>query len=147
MNSIVIDEATINDLDDILLLENQLDHERYSGDMIKSSLEGDSYYNLVAKQAGSVIGYISCTIVCDECSLLKIVTHKDCRRRGIAQKLIDSLFQYCKSIHIKTVFLEVRNDNISAIALYKKNGFAIQGIRKKYYGDADAVLYYKEFDA
>ena len=143
----VIDEATIDDLDDILLLENQLDHERYSRDMIKSSLEGDSYYNLVAKQAGSIIGYISCTIVCDECSLLKIVTHKDCRRRGVAQKLIESLFQYCKSIHIKTIFLEVRNDNISAIALYKKNGFVVQGVRKKYYGDADAVLYYKEFDA
>jgi ribosomal-protein-alanine N-acetyltransferase len=42
------------------------------------------------------------------------------------------------------VFLEVRSSNLSAIALYKRYGFAKTGLRKGYYvssaGKEDALL-------
>jgi ribosomal-protein-alanine N-acetyltransferase len=47
---------------------------------------------------------------------------------------------FCKRKNVCTIFLEVNTINSKAISLYEKFGFARYGIRKKYYGENDAVL-------
>jgi ribosomal-protein-alanine N-acetyltransferase len=39
-----------------------------------------------------------------------------------------------------TVFLEVRSSNLPAQSLYKKLGFQLDGVRKKYYSDGEDAL-------
>jgi ribosomal protein S18 acetylase RimI-like enzyme len=51
---------------------------------------------------------------------------KEFRRKGIASKLLSSLIDLFQSKGIDEFILEVLENNISAIDLYRKNGFVIQ---------------------
>ena len=142
----MISFASVDDVDQILRLEDQLEKDRYSKEIIESSIIADNYINLVAKIDGVIVGYLSASLVLDECSLLKIVTSLENRRQGVANMLIDNLEEYLCKRDIRVVMLEVRTDNIAAINLYKKTGFRLDGVRKKYYIDCDAELYSKELN-
>ena len=52
----------------------------------------------------------------------------------------------CKNNKCKSITLEVRQNNQSAISLYKKCGFKIISTRKRYYenGQVDAYLMFRE---
>jgi [ribosomal protein S18]-alanine N-acetyltransferase len=69
--------------------------------------------------------------------LLRIGVLPDFRRKGFAIKLIQSLINLNKSI-----YLEVRSDNLYGTTLYEKMGFKMIGKRKKYYNDGmDGLVY------
>lgn len=65
-----------------------------------------------------------------------IVVDNNFRRRGIATNLIKSIID----LKPENITLEVRENNIAAINLYKKLGFEIVSKREKYYGNIDGLL-------
>lgn len=67
------------------------------------------------------------------------------QRKGIAGELMDQLMFVADS-YGGPVFLEVRTDNESAIAMYEKYGFSHLGLRKNYYqpSGADAFTMKRE---
>ena len=60
--------------------------------------------------------------------------------RGIGRALLDALLATADEVHA-TVFLEVRTDNEPARRLYEKTGFAVVGLRKRYYRPSMADAY------
>ena len=48
------------------------------------------------------------------------------------------------SLNLKIINLEVRESNISAIKLYKKFGFEVCGLRKKYYNNTENAILMKK---
>jgi ribosomal-protein-alanine N-acetyltransferase len=102
-------------------------------------------FSLVAKADGKVVGYILSETVADECQIMKVATHADFRRKGIAKRLIEELSNICKGCGAKKVFLEVRASNTAATELYGKTGFTKIYIRKGYYSDPveDAIVMQK----
>ncbi|WP_067138993.1 GNAT family N-acetyltransferase [Oceanivirga salmonicida] len=60
------------------------------------------------------------------------------RKQGIATKLIEKL------PNNKDIFLEVNEENIGAVNLYKKNGFKEISRRKAYYKDKTAIIMKKD---
>ena len=65
-----------------------------------------------------------------------IVVDSQFRRQGIGQELLKSIIL----LNPENITLEVREDNIAAINLYKKNGFVVVSKREKYYGNIDGLL-------
>ena len=65
-----------------------------------------------------------------------IIVNSKYRCKGIASKLIESII----NLNPENITLEVREDNIPAINLYKKMGFEIVSKREKYYGNIDGLL-------
>ena len=65
----------------------------------------------------------------DEAEVLSIAVSPQLRLRGIASLLLRAVLDAAPA----TVFLEVRENNAPARALYRKFGFAEVGIRKGYY--------------
>ena len=59
--------------------------------------------------------------------------HRNC---GKGQKLLKKLIEVVD----KSITLEVRKDNISAIRVYEKLGFKRKAIRKNYYDGVDGIL-------
>ncbi|GAA3363202.1 ribosomal protein S18-alanine N-acetyltransferase [Saccharopolyspora gregorii] len=57
--------------------------------------------------------------------------------RGVGRALLLRLLARADE-HRATTFLEVRTDNDPAIELYRKNGFEIVGLRKRYYQPSGA---------
>ena len=45
------------------------------------------------------------------------------RRKGVNNKILENLAQWCKSKNIHEIRLEVYNDNIDALKAYEKAGF------------------------
>jgi RimJ/RimL family protein N-acetyltransferase len=62
------------------------------------------------------------------CGELGISVLKEYWRRGIASSLISELFFWAEENRITKINLKVKEDNTSAIALYKKLGFVQEGI-------------------
>ena len=59
--------------------------------------------------------------------------HPDHRCKGNAAFLLENFLHYASQSAVKKVFLEVRESNVPAIAVYKKFGFQIYGRRPDYY--------------
>ncbi len=98
---------------------------------------------LICALDGDICGYaIIDTRVLGETELLRIAVLPEYRGKGCACALMDELFRVSKELNAERSLLEVREGNVSAIALYKKYGFVIDGIRKNYYREPteNAVL-------
>jgi ribosomal-protein-alanine N-acetyltransferase len=101
-------------------------------------LEQDSINMLVVyaqdKSAKSnVIGYCLYQMVFEQAEILRIGTHPNYQRQGVATQTIDKLHKVLQSNQVENLLLEVRADNHAAIALYKQQAFTIIHKRKGYY--------------
>lgn len=89
----------------------------------------------VARERGRVVGFVDYWLVHDEVHLLAIATHPDARRRGIGQRLLDHLLALARARAAALVTLEVRRNNVPAIAMYERAGFVTVGVRPRYYAE------------
>lgn len=78
-----------------------------------------------------IVAYAVFLDMVDVYELVKIAVKKEFRNRNIGS---DFLLDITKRLK-KNIFLEVRESNLQAIALYKKTGFNTINIRKNYYKD------------
>lgn len=90
-------------------------------------------YALVVEQAGSVAGFIVGRQVAEEWEIENIAVTGAARRCGLGSRLVGELLDHVRSRGGKTVFLEVRESNRAARALYEKWAFIEVGRRKAYY--------------
>ena len=98
---------------------------------------------LVSGHGRVLAGFVVARVNAEDCELENVVVSRAARRRGIGSKLVAALLQEARNRGAERVFLEVRESNSAARALYEKCGFEIHGRRKSYYRDPseDAVLY------
>ena len=83
-------------------------------------------------------------IVLDEFHLTAIAVHPSHRRLGLAQKLLTNLLREAIDKGCTTSTLEVKNNNLAALALYKGCGFKTKGCRNNYYKNgADALIQWR----
>lgn len=75
----------------------------------------------------------------DYIELLFIIVDNNNRRSGIGTSLLNRLIE----ITNKDILLEVDNQNIKAINLYKKLNFQVINIRKKYYSNGNDAFIMK----
>ena len=96
----------------------------------------------------NVAGYAGLQAVLDEGYITNVAVRPDCRRQGIAGKLLQVFLDFAKGNHLAFLSLEVRASNYDAIALYGSRGFRSVGRRKNYYEHPreDAIIMTKEFE-
>ena len=82
---------------------------------------------------GSVCGYVIAAAVADEAEVLNLAVAPQSRRRGLGGKLLDAGLVMIRDRGAREVFLEVRESNAAAIALYTSRGFSALTRRAKYY--------------
>ena len=78
-------------------------------------------------------GYLLATIIDDEAEILSIGVKPDRQRQGVGKWLLRRFFDYGASRNMARVVLEVAEDNVPALGLYRDFGFAEFGRRKDYY--------------
>ena len=139
--NINICEMNISDLELIKInLENLYD-DFWNYDKFKEELSSDYSKYFIAKENDEIVGFFGIKVILDEAEIMNIVTKKSERNKKIASQMMDFLIDYCKQNKIKLINLEVNEENIIAINLYKKYNFKQVGLRKKYYnGTNDAIL-------
>jgi ribosomal-protein-alanine acetyltransferase len=96
--------------------------------------------------AGHVAGFLVARAVAGEAEILNLCVDPSKRRTGHAASLLDTAVAELLRLHVKTIFLEVRESNQAAISFYQRHGFLRTGSRPAYYQNPteDAVLMMRE---
>ena len=133
----LIRKATKNDINKINELGAQLHSNFIYTYHIETEVENSFSIVLVSEDNSIITGYLYAQELVDNIDLLSIFVDKNYRYQHIGTNLINYLQDNSNN---KTITLEVSNKNENAILLYKKCGFKVVGIRKKYYIDSDAIV-------
>jgi [ribosomal protein S18]-alanine N-acetyltransferase len=97
----------------------------------------------------SVVGFLLAHHIADEWEIENILIASAFQRRGLGSQLLRTFLDIAKQSGTKSIFLEVRESNQAARALYEKSGFAQSGRRSRYYRDPgeDAIPYKLEVES
>lgn len=87
----------------------------------------------VAQPQGFLIG----RVVAGEAELLTLAVDPAARRRGIGRALVRGFLEAAGARGARRAFLEVAQDNVAALALYRAAGFDAVGLRRGYYRQSD----------
>lgn len=90
-------------------------------------------YAYVIRDGETVLAYSVLRVVSDEAELEVICTAENARKRGLGDRLMKAMLDCAREKGCSVMFLEVRDGNAAAIALYEKNGFVQIYTRKNYY--------------
>jgi ribosomal-protein-alanine N-acetyltransferase len=83
--------------------------------------------------ASQLNGYLLATMIDDEAEILSIGVTPDRQRQGVGKRLLQHFFEHGTSQNMTRVVLEVAEDNVPAVRLYRDFGFVEFGRRKGYY--------------
>ncbi len=121
----------------------EIKHSFLSRKIVLQELENNPFAKyLIYIEKGKVIGYIYYSDIYDRAEINQIevdISHRNC---GKATEMIKKLTELVN----KNITLEVREDNIAAIRLYKKFNFKKVAIREGYYNGIDGVLMERKID-
>lgn len=93
-------------------------------------------------QSPEILAFLIAHQIDTEWELENIVVVGTARRRGLGTRLLREFIAHARTENTSAIFLEVRESNQSARALYQKLGFAEVGLRKGYYANPpdDAIV-------
>jgi ribosomal-protein-alanine N-acetyltransferase len=109
--------------------------------MSELALRSSRHY-IVARVDGVVAGYAGLLYAADEAHVTTIAVDPGRHRRSIGTRLLLHQAHAARAHGARHMTLEVRVTNHAAQELYRRFGFAAEGIRKNYYAEIheDAVI-------
>lgn len=143
-----IEPGSSADLDKVMTVMDHAFDRRFGEAWTRSQLGGimpmAGVSLILAREpdSGAAIGFSLFRTVVDESELLLIAVAPSHHRRGIGGMLLHDFLHRARNDGVTRVHLEVRDGN-SAVALYRKAGFAPVGRRRNYYHGSDG----RRFDA
>jgi ribosomal-protein-alanine N-acetyltransferase len=118
----------------------------WSRSMFASEIGKPSSICLGAFEGERLVAYMIVSRYVDAWHVMNIAVDPDERRRGIATRLLEALFELTAANQQRGYTLEVRVSNAGAIDLYERLGFRRRGIRRGYYTDnrEDALVMWRD---
>ena len=116
----------------------------FCGFVDDANIPNTAYERNNLDMSSNLVGYLLATIILDEAEILSIAVSSDHQNCGRGAGLLGHFLAYIDTQDVKTALLEVAADNVSALTLYHRHGFAEFGRRPSYYkrsyGDCDAIM-------
>lgn len=134
----VMSDAVATDAAAIARLHAASFHRGWSEDEIERMLLDRSILTHRATVRRKLAGFIMSRIVEGEAEILSVAVAAARQGRGLAQRLLRLHLGRLAGLGVKTVFLEVDENNAPALRLYRKTGFYEVGRRTGYYADRPA---------
>jgi [ribosomal protein S18]-alanine N-acetyltransferase len=138
--------ATSDDLDDIMAIERaSFEGDAWSATTMAADIASPHNWYVVSEEAGRIRGYAGLRSPegSADADVQTIALAADARGRGRGRALLRALLAQAVSRRAREVFLDVRDDNTVAQALYASEGFVPIGRRPNYYpsdGGVDAIV-------
>ena len=133
--SIAIRHATRDDVRTVVAIEGLSFSDPWSRASFASLLGNPQVRFAVATDAASreLLGYVVAWFAADEAEIANLAVAPTARGRGIGAALLDVALSEADARGAVAVYLEVRESNVAAKALYASRGFAAVGRRRRYY--------------
>ena len=122
------------DVDAITAIERSSFSDPWSAASFRSLIADDRVYFLVASdEASRIIGYVVAWFLFDEAEIANLAVDVAVRGRGIGAHLLDTVVREGSRRGTSAMYLEVRDSNVAARALYRSRGFSEIARRRRYY--------------
>jgi ribosomal-protein-alanine acetyltransferase len=132
--SIMLRAAAGTDIEAVARIERASFADAWSENDFTAVLDSAHTIFLVAEDAqAGVAGYVILLAVLDDSEILNIAVSPDSRGRSIGSALLDAAISRAIEAGAREMFLEVREANAAARALYESRGFAEVSRRVAYY--------------
>jgi ribosomal-protein-alanine N-acetyltransferase len=136
---IAIRPMTLADLDEVVGLEEAEQPKPWSRQVFLDELSAENRIYLVAGD-DRVDGFAGAMVIADEAHVTNLLVAPQRRRHGLGRALISGLVEAGIAAGARHLTLEVRSRNHAARSMYAALGLAPVGIRRRYYGDDDALI-------
>ena len=107
--------------------------EAWSGGQLTGALTIPDTWVQVAHEAQGLGGFTLTRRILDEAELMLVAVMPERRGSGLGRRLLESAVGQAQARGARSMFLEVRDGNIAAYALYRAAGFVEVGRRRDYY--------------
>lgn len=146
MAVLTVRAAKPEDLAALLEIENLASHDPWGERAILSQLSSAVGVSLVCEEDGAALGSLYLSLCAPEGEVLALAVLPCARRRGIGRLLLENGMKLLKSGGACVLYLDVRESNNPARALYSSLGFRECGRRRGFYSHPkeDAVLMERE---
>lgn len=128
-----IREGGASDIAAIAAMEAAVFSDAWSENALCQHFAAEHNRVLVAEKDGVPVGYLLFSLLPPESELYRVASLPDCRKCGIGDRLMTAYLGAISACGVTDAFLEVRESNEAAIALYEKHGYTKVGCRKNYY--------------
>ena len=133
--SVVIEPASKQALREIVELERASFSDPWSEISFAAVLNEPAAFFATARDGTSprVAGYVVAWFAADEGEIANLAVREPTRRRGIGAALLDAALDEGRRRGAQAIYLEVRDSNAAARALYASRNFDEVGRRRQYY--------------
>jgi ribosomal-protein-alanine N-acetyltransferase len=130
---VVIEPATLRDAPTLAQLHGASFHGGWGEGEFEGMLTERNTLVHRLRSGRKVIGFAVSRMAADEAEILSIAVATSHRGRGLSRNLLLTHLGHLAGHGVRTVFLEVEENNQPARRLYDKAGFAVTGRRERYY--------------
>lgn len=138
---ILVDDMTEADVGHVVALEEELRPRPWSAAVFHEELVAPGRAYVVAR-SDRILGFGGVMVVGEDAHITNIAVDPSIRRQGVGTRIMDELVRRAVRMGAVNLTLEVASRNEGAIGLYRRYGMAPVGIRKGYYGDDDALIFW-----
>lgn len=135
---------TVGDIDAVMVAETGAYSHPWSRGNFVDSLSAGYLAEVVTGDGVGLVAYFVAMSGVDELHLLNITVAVPWQGQGHGSALLRAVQGHAAALGLGTLWLEVRQSNLRARALYRRRGYAEVGLRKGYYPAAtqreDAVV-------
>ena len=89
----------------------------------------------------SVVGLCDYWHTFDSATIAQIAVHPTLQHKQLGSAMMDEIINDCYAKKVRTLTLEVREDNENAIKFYLKHGFKKECVKPHYYTNGDNAIY------
>src|SRR6202166_2723567 len=129
----VIEPATLRDAPTLAQLHGASFHRGWGEGEFEGMLTERNTLVHRLRSGRKVIGFAVSRMALDEAEILSIAITASHRGRGLSRNLLLTHLGHLAGRGVRTVFLEVEENNQAARRLYDGAGFAVTGRRERYY--------------
>lgn len=124
---------TPSQLDAVMAIETAVYPFPWTRGNFIDSLAAGYHARVLLDERAAMLGYFVAMGGVDEMHLLNITVAPAAQSLGHARYMIDALIDACRATAAHQLWLEVRESNARARAIYQRLGFEHKGMRKGYY--------------
>jgi ribosomal-protein-alanine N-acetyltransferase len=129
----VVEPATLRDATALSQIHSASFHRGWGEGEFETMLSERNTLVHRLRMGRKTIGFSVSRMAADEAEILSIAVAESHRGRGLSNNLLLTHLGHLAGRGIRTVFLEVEENNQPARRLYERAGFSVVGRRERYY--------------
>ncbi|WP_300367568.1 N-acetyltransferase [Brachyspira sp.] len=129
----IVNSIDDNIIDSILLISSKSKYINLSQTHIKHYIEDKYHKVIIIKNDDQITGFLIYFLLEPDIDIIFIASYPN--NLGYGKKLLSYLFDDAQKNNIKSIKLDLHENNINAKNFYQRNGLKEIAIRKKYYNN------------